>query len=69
MGALAVGGEPYQRGFHIVKQTGPRAGGHTAAGDEHIVAAGRAVVGQQQAHGPLRAGVGTLRWLLPPDLL
>jgi hypothetical protein len=33
-----IGGEPYQRGFHIVKQTQVRATRRAAAGNEHIVA-------------------------------
>src|SRR6185369_15248484 len=59
VGGRAVGGEPYQRGFHIVKQTGPGARQHAAAGDEHIVHPRGGVFGQHGAgglsHAALRA--------------
>src|SRR6202008_3150515 len=44
-------GEPYQRAFHIVKETLPGAGGHTAAGDEHIIETRARKFGEQEAGG------------------
>jgi len=35
-----IGREPYQRGFHVVKETRPRPRARAAASDEHIVAPG-----------------------------
>ena len=56
---VAIGGEPYQRAFHIVKQTRPGTGGHTAAGDEHIVVTWGRQARKQEAcgftHPPFRA--------------
>jgi hypothetical protein len=54
-----VGGEPYQRAFHIVKETRPGPRDKATAGDEHIVEAGRAIWGKrphrlaQPALGPV----------------
>ncbi len=42
-----IGGEPYQRGFHIVKQASPGPGPHARAGDQHIVTPGPAMKGDQ----------------------
>ena len=57
---LAVGGEPYQRAFHVVKQTLPGPGRRAAARDEHIVVPGRPSSGRslpgdfaQPALGPV----------------
>src|ERR1700761_260201 len=45
------GGEPYQRAFHVVKQTRPGPLRGALARDEHIVATRPSVGGQQQARG------------------
>jgi hypothetical protein len=54
-----IGGEAYQRAFHIVKQTRPGAFGRAAPGDEHIVKGGPPMKGQHHARGlpqpPFRA--------------
>ena len=42
-----IGGEPYQRGFHIVKQAPPGPGSRARAGDQHIVTPGPAMKGDQ----------------------
>src|SRR5678816_3742092 len=59
VGGRAVGGEPYQRAFHIVKQTGPGARQDAAAGNQHIVDTGAGILGQDRtgglAHPPLGA--------------
>ena len=67
--AVAVGGEPYQRAFHIVKQTRPGARGHTAAGDEHIVETGAAEPGSKQARGLAQPALGAVAHHRPADAL
>jgi len=42
-----IGGEPYQRAFHVVKQTPPIADGRSVAGDKDIVTSGLSERGQQ----------------------
>src|SRR6516165_9404013 len=65
--AVAFGGEPYQRGFHIVKETDPLASGHTAAGDEHIIEAGTRQVGQEKPGGLAHAALGPVALDGPAD--
>src|SRR3989338_5198611 len=48
---VLIGGEPYQRAFHIVKETGPGACRRAAPGDEHIVGSGTARLRQEQPRG------------------
>ena len=59
VGSRAVGGEPYQRAFHIVKQTDPGTGDHTPTCDEHIVETGLGDfwddASRRLAHPPLGA--------------
>src|ERR1700760_758318 len=58
--AVAVGGEPYQRAFHIVKQTRPRTGRHAAAGHEHIVETWGRQLRKQEARGLAQAALGAV---------
>jgi hypothetical protein len=44
-----IGGEAYQRAFHIVKQARPGAFGRAAPGDEHIVKGRPPMKGQHHA--------------------
>jgi hypothetical protein len=67
--AIEVGGEAYQRGFDIVKQTPPVPLASSAAGDEHIVATGAAMKGEKQPGGLAQASFGAISLDRAADLL
>jgi hypothetical protein len=67
--AIVVGGEAYQRGFNIVKQTPPCPLASSAAGDEHIVATGAAMKGEKQSGGLAKASFGAISLYRAADLL
>jgi hypothetical protein len=54
------GGEAYQRGFHIVKQTGPRPRAGSGPGDEHIVTPFPSMKGGQDARRLAQAALGAV---------
>ena len=53
-----VGGEPYQRAFHIVKDTGPFAHRRSVPGHEDIVATGPSKLRQKQPGRLSQAALG-----------
>src|SRR5215472_3281366 len=65
--AVAVGGEPYQRGFHVVKQALPGARGRAAARDEYVIEAGTAMGGQQEARRLAQTPLGAVALHGPAD--
>ncbi len=58
--AAMIGGEPYQRDFHIVKQASPGPGSRAGAGDKHIVAAGPRQKGREDPRGLFQPPSGAI---------
>src|SRR6185312_2129448 len=67
LGAPEIGGEPYQRAFHIVKQPRPGPGREPPAGDEHIVAPGPPELRQRQPRGLAQPPLGAVAHHGPAD--
>jgi hypothetical protein len=67
--AVVLGGEAYQRGFDIVKQTPPFARARTAARDEYIVVRRARMKGQDEARGLAQAAFGAVALDGAADLL
>ena len=58
--AVRIGGEAYQRAFHIVKQTRPGARRRAAPGDQHVVVSGPSVKGRKQPRGLAQPALGAV---------
>jgi hypothetical protein len=63
-----IGGEAYQRAFHIVKQTRPGASHRPAPSNEYIVASRPPMKGQQQPRGFAQPPLGPIAHDRPADL-